>query len=349
MSTPAWHFEKFAEFTVNELAVGGPDPHMRYVGELSKALSPEEIAWYCGVYLSVYNAPAAEVVWHNWPRQAVLENPTSLLGWLQDNWKGVPLRRERRDVRTPTRLAACLTGYAHWQEDVLPNALRGLPEDPVAGYDLLWTLAGQLHSFGRYACFKLLEALARYAYPELPRLHDIRARGGWSPRLTLALLEPTMKHHARRDTAPAIAEAEAVATQLRYDLCEHLGLDIDWYTFEVMLCDYRQSYEGKRQYPGRSIDSELAYLATVKEHFKYYGSEIPAIRTRLHPSWSLGEVWGWDGPRNELGTVLADHDYTWSDIRYVYGAHIAKPMLRITQEEADVRIRSAARETLGQG
>jgi len=114
-----------------------------------------------------------------------------------------------------------------------------------------------------------------------------------------------------------------VVEYCREDLLGEFGIDVDYYTMQSLLCEYKQSALAGKQYPGKSIDTFLAYFKKV---YDYWGkdeaaeSELWAVRKAIFPEWSLGEVQGWDWTREELGKTLPDYGYTWSDILYDYVA-----------------------------
>lgn len=322
------HPQFFREFCRYEKAAGGPDSHMATVGAMCAGLPAEQVAWRAGVYIAVYNVPTAEYIWDMRDRTEVLAAPGEALeGWLAARWPHIGFRRERKAVRSPAKLARCLRSYAEWVED-LPDRPWMQPGDPVANYELAWQDAASIYGFGRYVNLKLLEFYTRYlAAPiELP---DLRAEGGWSPREALALLYP---NHAADlmgpDTPHNVALANRLAEVVRHNLWGS-GLEVSRYEVQVLLCDYKQAYAGQRQYPGRSLDSELEYMEKLPSQ-QQADSQMWSARDRAFPRVALGERQGWRGVRKELGKVLRRHGYTWSDLRYDYGrtVDLAQPVPR---------------------
>ena len=331
------HFRYLAEFARRELAAGGPDPHMRYVGWMSQRFPVAERFWMAGVYVSVYNTAAAEVIWQEWSLESVLSRGLGLDQWLLANWPGIPLRRERRVVRTPLKLAKCLRSYARYADQIFRKVAATDVYEQSERYEWFWRDTREIFGFGRYARFKLLEFYRRYCElrAELP---DIRPTGGWSPRETLALIYP---QHAeaiapKSDKADAIRLSNQLALEVQRRLKIEEELDLDLFLLEVFLCDYKQSIIGKRQYPGRSNDSEMEYRWKVED---WFGSDHPTqlwrAREALTPQECRGEVSGWRNVRKELGTVLADYGYTWSDLVLDYGrtGDLAHPVLRPMDHE----------------
>jgi hypothetical protein len=316
------HWAQLAEFCRWETAVGGPDPHMALVGKLSEHESLAERIWRGGCYIGVYNVPVAQALWTAWPWDAVRGFRVSeedLTRWLAERWDGIVTRRERRAVRRPEQLARFLCQYAVWAE--LVPARRWFdgsgPADARERYEAAWVDCQTVYALGRYVALKILEYLRRYCDAPI-LLPDLRAAGGWSPRAALALLFPDRAESltggdSEHDVSVANATAAEAGLRLRWDF----DIDLDTYRLQVLLCDYKQSWAGRRQYPGRSHDSEFVYYDRVAEFWNLDRSMFDA-RALLFPAVALGELAGWDAVRDDLGHVLVDHGYTWSDLRFDY-------------------------------
>ena len=135
------HWTYFAEFARNEMAVGGPDPHLVLVGEMSHDVSWEERLWRGGCYAAVYNTPTAEILWRQWPWPVLLQvSEAEVIVWLRDHWAGLATRRERRCIRTPEKLAHFLTDYAAWAVTQTYPAWQG------QSYEGLWASAQQVYA-----------------------------------------------------------------------------------------------------------------------------------------------------------------------------------------------------------
>jgi hypothetical protein len=306
-----WDF--FAEFIKWEKAVGGPDPHMALVGAMVEDRQWIDRAWAGGCYVGVYNAPTAEVLWTQWPHVRVMAEPEALEPWISQHWNGLAFRRERRAARSSLKLAQFMISYANWITDAMDQ------EWWDGGYDAAWRAGDQVYSVGRYIKLKMLEYLRRYCAAPF-QLQDLRAKGGWSPRTALCLLYP--------DHAPALlgddrkehlVVAERLTRETGQRLREDYSLSIDSYELQVLLCDYKQSYSGKRQFPGRSQDSELAYYRKISPYWNHE-TKIFETRARIFPHVALGEIQGWSGVREELGHFLRVNRKTWSDFLYDYTA-----------------------------
>ncbi len=324
---------------------------MRYVGWASQDLPFEERVWRMGLYMSVYNYASAEQLWsHLELADCVRYSP---LPWLTEHWGGLELRRERRAVRTPKKLAVSIMSYAQWTAETLPRLMEELRFSPQENYSILWDQAQQdLRYFGRYAIFKLLETYRRYCGLNI-EMFDIRPSGGYSPRTTLSLLYEGKLPDPKDNRAAGLHLINQAAQQVREELSNRLGSEVDWYRFEVFLCDYLQSYEGRRQYPGRSNDSEIHYYNAIAPYWKSVdplgaNTKLWEARAVLHPTDCLGEICGWDGPRKNLGAFLRDNDTTWSDLLYVYQEN-GELIERNNKPQALGRLRSLARKTLVEG
>lgn len=299
MNTDHWKY--FKEFAWYEILTGGPDPQLATVNAMSSGVSFHELVWRAGCYVSVYNVPGAEVLWRNWPYEKALLNHGIPEPWLESVWENIPTRFERRCIRRPEWLAKFLSDYIGW--------MGNLPD--TKDYETWWQSCQTVKFMGRYVAIKLLEFLHTYANL-VDTVPDIRAKGGWSPVKTLGLLEGR-----QIDT---VEDAEQTAARLRTRLFEENGLTVSFFQLQVLLCEYRESYEGRRQYPGRSLDSELNYLSKIKNFWEGEGliSEMPAARKAAFPNRCLGELNNWQTVRKELGKTLRDHGYTWSDFIYKY-------------------------------
>jgi hypothetical protein len=237
----------------------------------------------------------------------------------------------------------------------LPAVVSNMAADPYAAYEQMWQAAdSSLWGFGRYALTKLLDFYEQYC--EIPiSMPDIRPVDGWSPRETLELFYPENKRIAPRSLhQEAIAASDAAAARARTDLAI-AGFPLDWFRFEVLLCEYRQSAVNERQYPGRSIDSELTYLKKVEEYWLGRVDRNPAwgspsdiwdVRKAIHPAECLGELNGWDAPRDVMATWLGATSETWSDLIWKYDdpLHITR-----RSDNGRERIRNLARKALGEG
>lgn len=315
------HWGWFVDFARYEKLTGGPDPHMRAVVALCAGLPRQEQLWRATLYVGVYNVPTAESIWQMWPYDRFVHDQSSMVGWLDAHWQGLPLRRERRTVNSPRKLAVYLAGQAY-----IDAALTGIADAP---FEDVWAYAMNLPHVGRYAATKLTEIwhLLGCVQAAIP---DIRAAGGWSPRAALRLLRPDTNTDPRSDTPADVATDEAVAAEVM-DALHADGCPLTWFELEVLLCEYKESYSTHRQYPGRSLDSELSYEAKAAA---YWDSSRPSehlrVRERLSPEWALGEKAGWPGVRDVLGHVLSTFGYVWSDSLYDYCAtkDFAEPVRR---------------------
>lgn len=314
-----WHLEKFVEFTKLKQEIGEPSPHLAVVGYLSRDSPPLDRLWLLGCYAATYCLPSALVLWGRWSWRAAANRPDDLRTWLKEHWAGVVTRTERRCVRTPAKMADCLTSYLVWMRGgyhqllELKATLRG-PEY----YDAVWESVGGIKYFGRYINIRLVEGLRRYCGVPA-RLYDIRSIGGWSPKKALCYLYP---EHAGRLLVDD-KDGNALTNRLAYDLLARVRKTcpgVDEYVLAAMLCEYKGAFEKRHQYPGWTIDQEPLLAEKVTA---YWGeradlSGLWEARAALFPKEVLGEIGGWGGTRWDLAKVLRDHGYNWSDLRYDY-------------------------------
>lgn len=307
-----WHTEHMADFTAAKREVGEPSPHMAIVVHLTDGLPIAERLYRGGTYLNAYSVGTAEKIWERWSYEEARRNPLGLTDWITENWPGFHTRTERRAVRTPAKFIRAQLGMMEWVAFCERSLLRR-SEPPAALYETWWSAANAIPFFGRYINIRLIEYVNRIT--ELPLdLRDIRAIGGWSPIRALSLFRPG-EWDVLRTGNPV--EVNRVANEVLADL-RSLG-EMSYYTFAAMLCEYREAYEDRHQYPGRTHDQELEYAASEKfAHWETRPHAIWDARAALFPAVALGEQNGWGTIRHELSRVLRDHSYVWSDVRFDY-------------------------------
>ncbi len=301
----------FQEFVEYELAVGGPDPHMKIAAYL--ASNVEDPAWFIGCYIAPYNIAVGEIIHNRWRTAAeVLANSGAFRDWIVERFDSFPVRKERRAILGVEKFVEHLISYAMWTRVRLPAAVaRG---SFLEAFDTV----SEIRFNGRYGTMKTYEALRRVGF-ELPPFVDIQPDGAWSPRLALSWLRPEWENTLNGNfNAENNAISQEVAAEVRGALSPYLN----WFDFEVMLCDYKQAYDG-HQYPGRAHDSELGHGRRVQSAFPEIPLRLWDARSTLFPHVALGEKpdgfkLRWDGRRKELGKVLTAYGYTWTDLLYDY-------------------------------
>lgn len=285
------HLRWFGEFTAYDRALGGPDYHLANIVRQGMYLPTREQLWLAGAYGAWYNVPAAEYWFTNWPQHIFRNTPDDeIVHWLRA--EHLPYRRERRAIRTPEKTLRYLRTW---------DALR-LPAGP--DYEVWWNRLDDVYGLGRYAKMKVLEALHRFGF--VKGQPDMRAVGGTSPAEGLALMYPVLAPDLVPLNATGVRDLEFTGALL----AEIHGMT--FFQTQVYLCEYKQAWAG-RQYPGRSLDSEMEYVAKTP----LFPTQMWDVRTLLHPSVALGEKRGWDGVR-ELGQTLPVYGYVWTDLRYDY-------------------------------
>jgi hypothetical protein len=265
-----------------------------------------------------------------WPATSFGE--ADFLLWSEENWPGIFLRKERKAVFRKPFFAECAASY-------LTFAQRAVQEDawPDGHAPATAWFTGQVKYMGRYIAARWVEVMRR-AFPtdcSTWAMLDPSTAGAEHPRKALALLHP--EHSAAllgKDTKENIRISDSVMENVVLDLALEYGLDVDYYTIHSLLCEYKQAIVGKRQHPGKSLDSEVAYADKVAAYWRG-GSDFYPIRESLFPGRSLGELNGWHGVRPGLEAMLHDHGIVWSDAVYDYtttiedpDADLAHPVLR---------------------
>ncbi len=321
--TPREHTAYLADFLRAEQTLNGPDAHLVALGPLLRDQSLEERIWRCGCYAAVYNAPGAEAIWSAISYETARRNPETIPDWLECNWANLPIRKERRAVRTPKKMSACLQSYLKWQAR-RPEVMWSDPN----GYETIWASTDEIYGMGRYVRIKLLEAFRRYTNGAF-ELQDIRANGGHSPRAMLALLYPRyVPELLGGDSRSNCKIAEMCAAWVKEELAERHDVHASFFEIQVALCEYKSCY-GRNQYPGRTLDSELGHWYKAER----IGHEAQYLEARkeLFPHVALGELQGWKGRRDALHDCLKIHGYMWVDTQYDYLAsrgRLADPVKR---------------------
>lgn len=316
--TPEIHRKFFAEFCHFERLGGGPDPHMKLAVWLARDV--EDPAWWYGCYIGPYVVATGEFIHSRWPtaKQVLREEPV-FRRWIRENYPKFEMRRERRAIYGHRRFSDHMVGYARWCE-------AGIPEfdDFEAAWEHVCTVPGN----GRYGSTKLYEVLRRGGLLKHP-FPDIRPKGGQSPRIALAWLRPEEQEVlCKGDNPKTLARVNEIAAEERARLLQDHDIGLDWFEFEVLLCEYKQAYDG-HQYPGRAHDSELGRARKVQAKTGM-GLRLWEGRLQLFPHEPLGEVGDrWSG-RRDLGGLVLNHGYTWSDMLYDYArtTDLSQPVRR---------------------
>jgi len=318
------HRKHFAEFCRWELASGGPDPQLAMVAYMARQqeVNEEEQLWRAFCYIGPYNVPYGEVLWRHWSYRDLADDEKGIIkaglrNWLDAafNADKITTRIERRTVRRADWLHEYLMGARRFIWHDWPELVdECLSLHPHQAYEVAWQKVTALPRIGRYAAIKLIEYLRRYQ-GLMVLTPDIRPKDAWSPRHTLGYIWPD-RNLGNRDNSP---EALTVASQACIDALTLLKHDydvtIDMFQLQVLLCEYRESWEKGKQYPGRSLDSELGYARKAELDWAY-NSGIWRARRDLFPLQHLGEHQGWEGPRKPVAGCLRDHGYTWTDLKY---------------------------------
>jgi hypothetical protein len=318
--TTAEHRKFFAEFCRWELASGGPDPQLAMVHEMSKGQPEEEHLWRALCWIAVYNVPYGEVLWMNWDSVSAYNRPTELSDWLVKEFasKRITTRIERRSTRRADWMELYLLGALRFVRGTWPELKERVARapSPEAGYELTWNEVLRLPQVGRYAAIKLIEYLRRYLDLAIVT-PDIRPKDAWSPRHTLGYIFPDRGLGNKSNTDLALKMARGSCVDAIQLLKDEYDVSIDMFQLQVLLCEYRESWESRKQYPGRSLDSELGYAGKAELEWGH-SSDIWRARKELFPHRHLGELRGWAGTRKEVGQCLNNHSYTWTDLLYDY-------------------------------
>lgn len=306
---PAWHRKMFPEFCRFEILGGGPDPHMQLA--VHQAKDSADPVWFLGgCYIGPYVVSSAEFISQAWPTaKSVRENPLAFHEWIEQNYHLLEIRRERRAIYGIRRFSNFMLGYAQWCGEFSP---------PGTSFDDDWDYIQTVPMNGRYGSMKLYETLLMADILQ-HHWYDIRPKSGPTPREALSWLRPELAGLHKRNDASAIWLTNKVAGEEKEWLRKEKGLDLNWFHYEVLLCEYRQNIISQSQYPGRSHDSELGRARSLEAKIPGLKLRLWEDRATLFPTRPLGEIRSrWDGRREGVGKIATKHGYTWSDMVFDY-------------------------------
>jgi len=321
------HLQFFAEFCKGVEYGGGTTPHMLMTVEAARRHeSLTEQLWWAGCYAFVYNFATAEILWVNHDPTALDKyDQPNLEDWIIKHKPGIKMRKERKAVYAPRNLSICMLSYVDYIQQLKSGKKEwffhdDMPNRYQTAYD---DICSSVKYIGRYIGIRWLEVIRRVFNMPNMEMPDLRSAGGDHPRKALALMYPEYEPELMGgNDIDTLAIVDDVAAFCLEDL-KGFGVTTDYYTIQSLLCEYKQSCLGKRQYPGKSIDTAMAYFTKV---YEYWGEEEAEksimwdVRKAIFPKEFLGELQGWNGVRNELGNVLVDYGYTWSDYIFDYKA-----------------------------
>jgi len=307
------HRNGFRDWVNLEMDLGGPDPQVSLIVRMIKDSTWDlaERAWRAACWVSIYTVACGEMLWKELPSTV---SDKEIRAAVDKVWPLLTIRMERRAIMSAPRLTRFLSSFRDWINDELFELDR-------ADYEAIWNSAREhIHFSGRYSTIKVLEVLRRLEVVSAA-LPDLRPDGAWSPRLTLSFLRPDKDAVLNGgNSAETLAEVLDIFEDMRTEMNPFIGRPqpLDPFTFEVSLCNYRQSL--KTKYPGRGHDSELACYKKTEPYWKYSGHTSAFLITR-YMMWDrrcLGELHGWNAVRKEVGETIAQHGYYWSDLVYDY-------------------------------
>ncbi len=318
-----WHHQRFVEFAQAKAAIGEPVPHMRVADWLTSEQSFREQTWMAGAYLAAYSLITGEAVWCYWPRSRIdKEGSEAMYHWVHDNWSGFHTRVPRRCVRTPDKFCRCLAGFILWEDKELPRLMAKTWDDPRAEYDEWWESANGIPFFGRYISIRLLELMRRRGVMRA-HLYDIRAIGAHSPIRCLMLLRPDRIAELATGESKVVNE---IAEQVKIELQERSGIEMSYFLFATLLCEYRACYEDGHDYAGNQHDEELEYsLGKYADYWRSKGmvSRLYEARAAIDPHECLGEIQGWRKRRLDVAGWMRERGIVWSDLLYDYAKSVA--------------------------
>jgi hypothetical protein len=342
-----WHSRMFTQFGAAKDVIGEPTPHMRVVDYMCRDVSDAEASWRAGCYLTAYSVLTGEGIWNSWSWERIRAEPKAFLPWLEANWAGVHTRKPRRCVRTPRQFNESLLSWADWAATELPRlteksatyydkayAARAGDEAEQhlvrqAEYDEWWKSANDIRYYGRYIAIRVLELMRRRGKTKA-ELYDIRAVGAHSPIRCLMLLRPDRVDELMTGNPRVV---DSIAREVKEEL-RLAGIDMSFFIFATLLCEYRSGYEGGGDYAGNQHDEELEYsLSRYADYWAATGlkSQLYEARAAIDPHSCLGEIEGWNKRRLDVAGWMRQRGVVWNDTLYDYHKSIAAdaPVARV--------------------
>lgn len=303
------YWAAWMEFVAAEISAGGPDPQFTLLFEIpNTSISGVETVWLAGCYGAHHCIPSAWAIWDKFRVNDIVSDDKitvnkstdisrKLYTWLSENWDYLPVRPEMRGHRIVEQRAKCLTDFAHY-------AIGG--SWATGNYNVVWDDSiRKVKHYGRYMAIKYLEMLRRSGIREDIMMHDMRAEGAWSPRITLGYLFPEHAHiisDRNNNTPEAIKLAEQCAlTAVRKTTAN--GVPLNFFQLQVLLCEFKEMLAGGF-YPGAGHDEEMDYIK--QSSLKFDNTPIYEARKRVFNEKYLGELNGWHGIRKEQYTIWKD-------------------------------------------
>lgn len=298
------HWPLWIKFVRAELACGGPDSQFELLRAAYDQMEHPEVRekrvlkmWLIGIYASHHNAPSTLAIYQRFPDpKRVLKDPKALKAFLKEHWKYLPVRPECRSHRMLAKRHQCLMDFARY---AVEETWR------IGTYDDLWADAQRKVKFyGRYMSIKVLELVRRFGVRTDMVMPDVRARHAWSPRTALGLLNPGIvkKYPMLIDRADnseaACVLAEGIAIRTRRRMIREFDTRVSFFQLQGLLCNYRSVLTGTF-YPGAGHDEELEYIRLNGKRFPSVADLMYETRKGIFHSKYLGEVGGWDGPRDD--------------------------------------------------
>ena len=153
-SDVAW--DSLRAFIEADVATGGPDPHMTVIAEAGNLWpSSSEAYWpaVCFVAGPYTVAGGCAIAAHCGP---IANDAAALEDWLREHWAGIPIRGERRPVKSPAKMAAAIVSCNAWAFELFEGEAGEMPG--AFSYETLWKgIQDNCQYMGRYAAMKLLE------------------------------------------------------------------------------------------------------------------------------------------------------------------------------------------------
>mgnify|MGYP001449046594 CR=1 FL=1 len=301
MSDSLWktrkkHIADFAAFGRAMIVNGDIDPQFWVLRALytNQRFDLNMALWYSAVYLVFYHLGSATKAWQLYPQPMMIR---------KKDWDPkIAFFKQRRNLRANNDDARKQLNELMKRSD---GDLAGWVMSAAGvGGEEGWTLAreqiGSLHQHGPWSSYKWCDML-KFVHRLPITAPDIGNKPGATagPIAGLATLlgveRKTVANDLQlpRDLLKCVVEEHGMPA---------IGLD----HLESVLCDY-QSLRNGRYYVGHDIDRDLSQLLSSDVRDETWWL-LWRARKRIFDRRLLGEVNGWDGPRNALKTAYRDRE-----------------------------------------
>lgn len=234
-------------------------------------LNMEQRYWLAFIYALTYNGASTFYVYNEFPDFENLDNGRLERWWAGGGRERTACQTDRRWVRSNNLFVPAVTAYRAWvggrtqAEHFAELCRRPAFESPEGRYEAIYQSAERLPSFGQFALFLYLEALATITDLQLiPTNLDLNQ--AWSCRYGLYYaFDRDSWVNDRPEPIPVEQrkETEEMWSSVRTALSVMTPETTVW-QIETTLCAFRKFFRGKR-YIGYYLDRQALEIAKMEQ------------------------------------------------------------------------------------